>query len=181
MGFDIQKTSLEGVLKINSRSFADSRGYFRELYKSTEFSSLPTFVQDNFSSSSKGVLRGLHYQTHPSPQGKLVSCLKGEIFDVAVDIRAGSPTFGKWIGELLSEENCASLWIPAGFAHGFQALSGEAMVTYKCTSEYNPAADRGIRFDDPDINIVWPLAEFVVSEKDQILPFLKEIEPEASQ
>ena len=133
-----------------------------------------TFVQDNHSKSSKGVLRGLHYQLPPHAQGKLVRCVAGEVFDVAVDIRKSSPTFGKWVGVHLSGENKRQLWIPEGFAHGFVTLSDTAEFLYKTTNYYAPSSDRGIRWDDPDIGIKWPIEQSpILSEKDKLQPLLK--------
>jgi dTDP-4-dehydrorhamnose 3,5-epimerase len=152
-----------------------------ETYKKSDFKKAgidTDFVQDNHSKSVKGVLRGLHYQLEPKAQGKLVRCIRGKIFDVAVDIRKGSPTFGKWIGLELSEENKLMLWIPEGFAHGFLTLSEEAEIVYKVSgAEYSPEHDRGIRWNDPDIGIKWPLeGEPILSEKDRIAPLLKDAE-----
>ena len=157
--------------------FGDDRGFFLELYKHTDFVQggiTEHLVQDNYSKSAKGVLRGLHYQKTPRAQGKLVMCLKGRIYDVAVDIRKGSPQYGKWVGAELSEENRLMLYVPPGFAHGFQVLSDTAEVMYKCTDEYSPADDRGIIWNDPDINISWPLKDPVLSGKDKLHPFLRD-------
>lgn len=160
--------------------FKDNRGFFMETYKKSNFEKVginTDFVQDNHSKSIKGVLRGLHYQNEPFAQGKLVRCIRGKIFDVAVDIRKGSPTFGKWIGYELSEENKLMLWIPKGFAHGFLTLSEEAEVIYKVSGEeYSPQYDAGIIWNDPDIGIKWPLDnidEVLLSDKDKNLPNLK--------
>ena len=131
------------------------------------------FVQDNRSRSSQGVLRGLHYQLH-KPQAKLVACTRGEIFDVAVDIRRGSPTYGKWAGAVLSEENSHQLFIPGGFAHGFCVLSETAEILYKCSEFYDPRDDRGVRWNDPELGVEWPVAEPVLSAKDADLPFLRD-------
>jgi dTDP-4-dehydrorhamnose 3,5-epimerase len=134
-----------------------------------------TFVQDNHSKSKKGVLRGLHYQLNPKAQGKLVRCIKGKIWDVAVDIRKGSPWYGKWVGVELSEENKYMLWIPPGFAHGFVALE-DSEIIYKCTEEYDPALDRGIIWNDPEVNITWTAVAPILSPKDSKLPMLKDAE-----
>jgi dTDP-4-dehydrorhamnose 3,5-epimerase len=131
-------------------------------------------VQDNYSRSAKGVLRGLHYQKAPKAQGKLVMAMQGSIYDIAVDIRKGSPFYGKWTGVELSAENRLMFYVPPGFAHGFQVLSDTADVMYKCTDEYSPAEDRGIIWNDPDINIAWPLNDPVLSGKDKVHPLLRE-------
>jgi len=181
MPFEFIKTDIPDVILVKPKVFCDSRGFFMETYKKSDFESAgidTDFVQDNHSKSIKGVLRGLHYQKEPFAQGKLVRCIRGKIFDVAVDIRKGSPTFGKWVGYELSEENKLMLWIPKGFAHGFLTLSEEAEVVYKVSGgEYNPDYDAGIRWDDPDIGINWPIEmveEVLLSEKDKNLPFLKD-------
>jgi len=164
---------------IGPRAFSDDRGYFMETYKYSDFVSAgiaESFVQDNYSRSGRGVLRGLHYQKNPSGQGKLVQCITGKIFDVAVDIRKGSPYFGRWVGMELSEENNLMLYIPAGFAHGFVVVSGTADVVYKCTREYAPADDRGIIWNDPVIGIRWPVNEPVLSAKDSAHPRLEDAE-----
>jgi dTDP-4-dehydrorhamnose 3,5-epimerase len=175
MPFEFLPLALPGVRLVKPHIFGDDRGFFLEFYKHSDFvgAGIPEhLVQDNYSRSSRGVLRGLHYQKSPKAQGKLVTCLKGRIFDVAVDIRKGSPHFGKWTGVELTEENKQLLYVPAGFAHGFQVLSETADVMYKCTDEYSPAEDRGIIWDDPDINIQWPLKAPVLSGKDRLLPRL---------
>ncbi|WP_457569109.1 dTDP-4-dehydrorhamnose 3,5-epimerase [Desulfurobacterium sp.] len=181
MPFEFLKTELPDVVLIKPRVFGDNRGFFMETYKKSDFVKAGIdveFVQDNHSKSIKGVLRGLHYQAKPRMQGKLVRCIKGRIFDVAVDIRKGSPTFGKWVGFELSEENKFMLWIPEGFAHGFLTLSEEAEIVYKVSgSEYSPEHDRNIRWDDPDIGIKWPIqGNPILSEKDKNAPFLKDAE-----
>ncbi len=151
-----------------------------ELYKRSEFAlhSIPEFVQDNYSHSGKGVLRGLHYQKPPKAQGKLVLVLKGEIFDVAVDLRSGSPTYSRWTGVVLSEDNRRMLYIPEGFAHGFCVLSEEADVFYKVTIEYDPALDRGILWSDDQLAIRWPVEQPVVSETDAQLPTFATADPD---
>jgi dTDP-4-dehydrorhamnose 3,5-epimerase len=176
MAFEFERLALPGPVLVSPKVFQDSRGMFLELYKSSEFSAagiLPPMVQDNFSRSSYRVLRGLHYQKTPKAQGKLVLCLRGRIFDVAIDIRKGSPHYAKWIGAELSEENRKMLYVPSGFAHGFQVLSETADVLYKCTEEYSPADDRGIIWNDPEIAIAWPLSDPLLSTKDTALPGLK--------
>lgn len=177
MPFSFRQLGIPEVILVEARTFPDDRGLFMETYKRSEFTAGGidrTFVQDNFSSSHRGVLRGLHYQLNPSVQGKLVACLSGEIFDVAVDIRRGSPTYGQWVSAILSEQNKHMLWIPEGFAHGFQALSDEVRVWYKVTAEYDPKADRGILWNDPAIGIQWPLANPQLSPKDAAMPLLSE-------
>lgn len=160
-----------------TQQWHDSRGYFMETYKASAFAetTIPTaFAQDNCAYSTQGVLRGMHYQQDPKAQGKLVIALKGEIFDVAVDIRRGSPTYGKWTGHILSEQNCSMLYIPPGFAHGYGVISADALIMYKVTNEYAPETERGILWNDPAIGIEWPIAEPLVAEKDNILPLLKD-------
>ena len=174
---EVHDTHLKGVRLIVPRVFNDDRGFFLETFNAAVFeeNGLPVnFVQDNHSRSSRGVLRGLHYQ-HPTWQGKLVRVVTGEIFDVAVDIRRESPTFGQWYGVILNEENKHQLYIPPGYAHGFCVLGDTVDVTYKCTSLYTPAEDAGIRWDDPDIGIDWPISDPLVSEKDRNAPLLKDI------
>ena len=168
---NVRKTALPGVFVIEPNVFRDERGFFTETFNTRELASsgIPTeFVQDNHSRSIKGVLRGLHYQL-TSPQGKLVHVARGKIFDVAVDIRLGSPTFGNWFGEELSDENLYSLWIPPGFAHGFCVMSDVADVIYKCTTLYDPHDDRGVAWNDKAIGIEWPDKNPVISPKDSRL------------
>jgi len=171
-------TPLNDLYIIEPIIFRDDRGYFSEQYNEQKFSELGFhfhFVQDNQSKSSYGVIRGLHYQLFPYAQTKLVRVLKGSIFDVAVDIRKGSPTFGKWYGIELSEDNMLQLLVPRGFAHGFSVLSDTAIVFYKCDNLYNPQSERGINFADPELNIDWKIDinKAVVSAKDKVLPNLK--------
>ncbi len=173
---NVIKTPLEGVLIIEPRVISDDRGFFIETWNATRFreAGLPQeFVQDNQSRSKRGVLRGLHYQ-EPNPQGKLVRCTRGSIFDVAVDIRVGSPTFGKWFGTELDENNFRMIWVPEGFAHGFCALADETEVLYKCTALYDGAADRSILWNDPGIGINWPLSAPRLSPKDAAAPRLED-------
>ncbi len=170
MPFTIKETSLPGVLLVTPKIFGDERGFFMETYKASDFlnAGLPgIFTQDNHSRSVKGVLRGLHYQLPPFAQAKLVRCLRGKIFDVAVDIRKSSPTFGQWYGHVLTEDDPTMLFIPEGFAHGFYTLSETADVFYKVTAEYSPEHDRGILWNDPQIGIAWPEGERIISEKDR--------------
>lgn len=182
MPFEFKKLAIEDVILVTPKVFGDSRGFFMESYqKSTFFENgiKVEFNQDNHSKSSKGVLRGLHYQTKPKAQAKLVRCSKGKILDIAVDIRKDSKTFGKWVGEILSEENKNMLFIPEGFAHGFVVLSDEAELLYKASGEYSPENDRGVRWNDPDINIDWNINfEPLLSEKDNKQPYLKETKKE---
>jgi dTDP-4-dehydrorhamnose 3,5-epimerase len=173
---NVINTNLPGVVVIEPRVFADDRGFFLETWNAARFrdAGLPQhFVQDNHSRSRRGVLRGLHYQ-EPNPQGKLVRCTRGAIFDVAVDIRRGAPTFGKWYGTELSEENKRMLWVPPGFAHGFASLTDDCDVLYKCTSLYDATNDRSIVWNDPDIGIRWPVEEPLLSPKDAAAPRLKD-------
>lgn len=169
---------LQGIILCEPCVFTDERGVFLEFYHAQRYFNAGirvSFVQDNCSRSSKGVLRGLHYQLH-KPQAKLVCCTRGEIFDVAVDIRKGSPTFGRWTGSVLSEENHRQFFIPGGFAHGFCVLSEVAEIFYKCSEFYDPMDDRGIRWNDPQIAVNWPVENPILSEKDKHQPFLNEIE-----
>lgn len=176
------ETEIPGVWIIEPNVFNDARGYFMEAYKQAQFEDTVgpvKFVQDNESCSSKGVLRGLHYQLAPYSQSKLVRVIKGAVLDVAVDVRAGSPTFGKSIAVELSGENKRQLFIPQGFAHGFQVLSDEAVFTYKVDNPYTPTHERGIRFDDPAIGVEWRKMDadtLNLSEKDMNAPLLKDAE-----
>lgn len=175
-GLDVRTTALPGVLLIAPRVFRDARGSFWEGFRAGTYAQagLPgSFVQDNFSRSSRGVLRGLHFQD-PHAQGKLAAVLEGAVWDVAVDIRPDSPRYGEWFGVELSAENGLQLWIPPGFAHGFQALTDGVLLAYKCTEPYAPAADRGIRWDDPQLAIPWPILPPSLSAKDAALPTLAE-------
>jgi len=177
--------ALEGPLLITPRVFGDDRGFFFESWNQRAFAAaleadgqpVPDFVQDNHSRSSCSVLRGLHYQLPPHPQGKLVRCVLGEIFDVAVDIRRGSATFGQWVGARLSATNHQQLWVPAGFAHGFLTLSEHAEVLYKTTDFWSRDCERAIRWDDPQLGITWPPLEAapLLSEKDAVAPLLAEL------
>lgn len=176
MQFSFKRLFIPDIIIIEPQIFPDKRGFFMETFKESMFkeNGINTkFVQDNFSRSLKGVLRGLHYQKDPKAQAKLVTTLKGKIFDVAIDIRKNSPTYGKWIGEILSEDNHRLLYVPEGFAHGFCILSKEASVLYKVTREYSPEHDRGIIWNDPEVNITWPINNPILSKKDLQLPSLK--------
>lgn len=162
------ETAIPGVLIIEPKIFGDARGYFMETFSARRYQQAgigEPFVQDNVSFSQQGVLRGLHFQ-NPNPQGKLVQALQGEVFDVVVDIRKGSPTFGRWIGAVLSADNHRQFFIPAGFAHGFCVLSETALFHYKCTEYYVPACENGIAWNDPDIGIKWPVDKPILSAKD---------------
>ncbi len=172
MSFAFKKLRIPGLVLVETRRFADGRGFFAELFKASDFArhGVPAaFVQDNFSHSTHGVLRGLHYQVPPHDQGKLVMTLHGRIFDVAVDIRRGSPTYRRWVGLELSARNGRMLYVPPGFAHGFCVLSDQADVLYKVTAEYAPDCDRGILWNDPQIGIDWPIAQPLLSPKDAAL------------
>ena len=182
---------LQGPLLMTPKVFGDNRGFFLESWNARRFAELfaahgqptPTFVQDNHSRSSRGVLRGLHVQLPPHPQGKLVRCVLGEIFDVAVDLRCGSPTFGQWVGAHLSAENHHQLWVPVGFAHGFLTLSTEADVLYKTTDFWSRDCERALRWDDPELAIAWPQEALAavplqLSEKDAVAPLLAQFRDE---
>ena len=178
--FNFTETKIKGVYIIEPKVFGDNRGYFMETYNKEHFAEAGltmNFVQDNESSSSKGVLRGLHFQTKHT-QGKLVRVTKGEVFDVAVDLRKGSPTYGQWEGVVLSAENKKQFYIPEGFAHGFLVLSDHAIFNYKCTDFYCPEGEGGVLWNDPDIGIEWPLEgidNIILSEKDKVHPTLKDL------
>lgn len=176
----VEKCTLPEVLLITPQVFADDRGFFLETYSERDFAAVgitARFVQDNQSRSKRRVLRGLHYQLE-HPQGKLVRVTRGKIFDVAADIRAGSPTFGKWVGVVLDDEKRQAIWIPAGFAHGFCVLSDVADVAYKATDFYAPSAERGVRWDDPLLGIQWPIEDPILSDKDRIYPLLSPGSPD---
>ena len=173
------ETDLPGCLLLEPQVFGDERGFFYESFnhdKLAAYGLAPNFAQGNVSRSARGVLRGLHYQW-PKPQGKLVSVLEGEVWDVAVDIRRGSPTFGRWTAAVLSGENKRHFWIPEGFAHGFVVLSEAALFTYLCTATYDRDADAGVRWNDARLAIDWPVAEPLLSAKDANAPFLDDIAP----
>lgn len=175
MPFVFEKTSLDGVMIITPRVFPDGRGYFYESYKVSDFREAgieTVFVQDNISSSSYGVIRGLHYQKSPHAQGKLLEVLSGSIIDVVVDIRKGSPNYGKWLKFNLSKENHKMIYVPAGFAHGFVAVSEMVEIHYKVDSEYCKEAEAGVLWNDPALNIDWGVENPVLSEKDTQLPLL---------
>ncbi|MBA3005492.1 MAG: dTDP-4-dehydrorhamnose 3,5-epimerase [Proteobacteria bacterium] len=173
------ETPLAGLLIIEPKVFGDERGFFLETWSRKRYQDIGInidFVQDNLSFSGRGVLRGLHFQ-NPQPQGKLVYVLQGEVFDVVVDIRKGSPTFGRWHGVVLSGENKRQFWVPPGFAHGFCVTSDTALFAYKCTELYAPQHEKSIRWDDPALAIDWPINEPQVSDKDRLAPMLADIDP----
>ena len=173
-------TELPGVVILETRAFRDDRGYFLETWNQERYAQAglpPLFVQDNLSHSQSGVLRGLHYQ-YPLQQGKLVCVLRGEVFDVAVDIRRGSPTFGRWVGATLSAENGRQMYIPEGFAHGFVVTGDEALFVYKCTALYKPSDEGSILWNDPDLGIDWPTADARLSPKDEAAPRLCDLPAE---
>lgn len=174
-------TRLEGVIRVVPRRFGDHRGFFAQTYTRRDYAAAGIdgdFVQDNHSLSAQvGTVRGLHFQAPPSGQGKLVRCGRGAIFDVAVDIRKGSPTFGQWVGFELSAENGAQLYVPPGFAHGFMTLLPDSEIVYKCTDYYAPETEGAVRWDDPAIGIDWPLqGEAVLSAKDSVAPLLADLD-----
>lgn len=172
------ETTIKGVIIIQPKTFPDNRGEFAELYKYSEFKKagiVERFVQTNYSKSKKGVLRGLHYQIEPVSQGKLIQVVQGSIFDVAVDIRKESPTFGKWIGVTLTAERKNMLYIPAGFAHGFCVLEDDTHVVYNCTNEYSPEHERGLVWNDPAIGITWPIDTPLIADRDAQYPTLEHI------
>lgn len=175
----VTPTDLPGVLLVEPRVIADARGWFAETWRAERYAAhgMPAaLVQDNLVASGPRVLRGLHLQ-HPHGQGKLVQVLVGAVFDVAVDVRRGSPTYGQWLGVRLDDQNHLQLWIPAGFAHGYQVLGEQALVAYKCSAPYRQESELAVRFDDPALGIVWPVPDPVVSEKDRAGRCLAEIEP----
>jgi len=175
MAFEFKRLEIPDVILVVPQRFGDERGFFAETYKRSHFAAngIPErFVQDNLSHSLRNVLRGLHFQKQPKAQGKLVTALKGRVFDVAVDIRKGSPTYGKWVGKVLSDEDFRMLYVPPGFAHGFIVMSEEADVQYKVTQEYAPELDRGIIWNDPAVGVEWPSDAPLLSPKDAVLPAL---------
>ena len=177
MPFEFERLEIPAIVLIKPKRFGDSRGFFMETYKRSDFVAQgieETFVQSNFSRSTSGVLRGLHYQKAPQAQGKLVGVLRGEVLDVAVDIRRGSPTYGHWVSQRLSEENGYMLYVPPGFAHGFCVLSTEADFNYMVTAEYAPELDRGIIWNDPIIGVEWPIEAPLLTDKDAQWPLLED-------
>lgn len=179
MAISINQTDIPDVLVMESQIVHDDRGHFAEIHDAKAWAESGfdhTFVQDNLSLSTKGTLRGLHYQLNPHGQGKLVRALRGSVFDVAVDIREGSPTFGKWVGHTLSEENGLALWVPVGFAHGFLVLEDNTQILYKCTHVYTPSAERTIVYNSPAIGIEWPFEPMELKDRDVQAPDLHEAE-----
>ena len=176
MPFEFQSLTIPDVILVKPKVFGDDRGFFMETFKKSDFEEHDIsldFVQDNHSKSEKGVVRGLHYQLNPKAQGKLVRVSRGRLFDVVVDIRKGSPRYGKWLSIELSEKNKYMLWVPQGFAHGICILEDDTELLYKTTAEYSPAHDRGIFWDDPEIAIRWPIDDPILSERDQHQPLLR--------
>lgn len=174
----IEQLDLDGLLLIKPRILADDRGVFLETFRQQWFETVnpvPVFVQDNLSTSRAGVVRGLHYQIGGHAQGKLVTVASGAILDVAVDIRRGSPTFGRWVGVELTSDNRHELWIPPGFAHGFSVICDHAVVQYKCTGYYHKESERGIRWNCPNLGIDWKVDSPVISDKDRVLPTMSDI------
>ena len=179
MPFTFKKLAIPDVVLIEPHSFSDDRGFFFESYKESDFLSNginKKFVQDNFSHSVHGVIRGLHFQKAPKAQAKLVTVLKGKIFDVVVDIRKNSPTYGNWVSEILSEDTHKLLYVPEGFAHGFCVMSEEADMLYKVNNEYSQEDERGIVWNDPKLNIQWPVEKPIISNKDNQLPLLENLD-----
>lgn len=171
---NVLETGLPGVLLLEPKVFGDQRGFFLETFQAERYAGIgitAPFVQDNWSRSTRGTLRGLHFQD-PHAQGKLVQVVRGSVYDVAVDVRRGSPTFGRWVGHELSEENKRQLWVPAGFAHGFVVTSADCDFLYKCTDYYRPEAERAIAWNDPALAIPWPFTEPILSAKDADAPLL---------
>lgn len=176
MTFKFNRLRIPDIILVEPELFSDDRGFFLESFKESDFLAngiTKKFVQDNYSHSTYGVIRGLHYQKSPKAQAKLVTVIKGEIFDAAVDIRKNSPTYGKWVGVILSESNHKALYVPEGFAHGFCVLSNEADVIYKVSNEYSKEHERGVIWNDPMINISWPIEKPIISNKDKQLPSLE--------
>ena len=182
----VERLAIEDVILVEPKVHGDHRGFFVETFQAERYreagigvapdGSPLDFVQDNMARSTQGILRGLHLQ-EPHAQGKLVSCVEGEVFDVAVDVRVGSPTFGQWVGARLDAESHRQLWVPPGFAHGYQVLSATAIFAYKCTDLYHPEAELGVAWDDPDVGVEWPLDVMpVLSDKDRANPKLAEID-----
>jgi dTDP-4-dehydrorhamnose 3,5-epimerase len=178
MPIKVEETEIPDVKIIRNNRFLDERGFFSETYKESEFLEIgiPNFVQDNMSESSKGVIRGLHWQANPHGQGKLVSCMTGSILDVAVDIRKESKTYGKYVAVILNSIEPSALWVPEGFAHGFQALEDKTRVHYKVTNYWHKDSERSLRFDDPEVGVLWEDIKPLVSKKDASSPLLGDLE-----
>ena len=180
MKVEVQSTELDAVLEVRTGRVADDRGFFAEthsveMWRQAGFEA--EFVQDNLSKSRQGTLRGMHFQIAPHAMGKLVRCVQGAVFDVAVDLRAGSATYGKWVGRELTGDGDLCLWIPEGFAHGFLALEDETLVHYKCTDMHAPETERALHYADPDVGIEWPIEPSIVTQKDAEAPRLVDVEP----
>src|SRR3989344_8215470 len=179
MALNYKRLKVPDLIVIEPKIWPDERVFFLEKYKESDFKAIgiPSFIQDNYSVSRRGVIRGLHYQISPHEQGKLVTVVGGSVWDVAVDVRRSSKTFGEWVGVELSEGNNLMFYVPPGFAHGFSVLSEEARFLYKCTNEYSSESERGIRFDDADLAIDWKVTEDgIVSDRDRTLPTFKDVE-----
>lgn len=179
MPVEIRPTEIEAVLEVVTGRAGDDRGYFaetysREMWRRAGFEA--DFVQDNLSRSRRGTLRGMHFQIAPDAMGKLVRCIEGAVFDVAVDLRASSPTRGRWVGRTLRGEEDVSLWVPVGFAHGFLALEDDTLVHYKCTAMHAPESERALHYADPDVGIEWPIEPTVVTDKDSAAPRLAQVD-----
>jgi dTDP-4-dehydrorhamnose 3,5-epimerase len=177
MPIEIESTEIPDVKVVRVGAFSDHRGFFSETYSEPMWAEAgfhETFRQDNLSLSARGVMRGLHYQIDPDGMGKLVRAITGGVFDVAVDLRRGSPTFGQWVGRELTSENMLALWVPVGFAHGFVSLEDNTYVYYKCTGVHRPEAERAVNYKDPAIGIEWPIPPSIVSKKDEDAPFLED-------
>lgn len=179
MNVEIHSTELDGVLEVRTGRVGDDRGFFAETHSSEMWRQAgfeEVFVQDNLSKSRRGTLRGMHFQIAPRAMGKLVRCVQGVVFDVAVDLREGSSTYGKWLGRELSGNGDLSLWVPVGFAHGFLALEDESLVHYKCTDMHAPETERALHYADPDVGIEWPIEPSFVTRKDEEAPRLADVE-----
>ena len=177
MPFHFERLEIPDVVLVTPKRYEDARGHFEETFRESAFAEAGidvSFVQDNLARSGKGVLRGLHFQAPPTPQGKLVGVTNGTIFDVAVDLRVGSPTFGRWVGRTLDDEAGRLLWVPEGFAHGYVVLSDSAHVSYRVTAEYAPDLDGGVRWDDPTLAVEWPISDPILSERDRALPLMED-------
>jgi len=175
MSFNFEPLEIPEVVLVRPTRHYDGRGFFMETYRRSAFLEAgiaPDFVQDNVARSNRNVLRGLHYQLPPATQGKLVSVVRGSVFDVAVDLRVGAPTYGRWVGRELDDDDGAMLWVPPGFAHGYVTLTDETQVAYKVTAEYAPELERGVRWDDPAVGIAWPVSDQILSDRDRALPLL---------
>lgn len=179
MPVEFEPTEIPDVLVVRTGVFRDNRGFFSETYSEPiwrDAGFTETFLQDNLSGSAKGTLRGMHYQMDPHGMGKFVRAITGGVFDVAVDLRQGSPTFGKWVGRELSAENGLALWVPIGFAHGFVAMEDNTLVYYKCSGVHTPEVERAVNYKDPEVGIEWPLEPTIISEKDAAAPGLQDAE-----